>query len=423
MIYQKFSDRQKLTLLWWNHPRFKDRDGIICDGAVRSGKTVAMAVGFIMWSMRTFNNQTFAICGRTIASLRRNVITHLPTWLEGLFTIEERRNENKLTITVGGRTNVYYLFGGHDEASYTLVQGITLAGVLFDEVALMPRSFVEQAMARCSVAGSKFWFNCNPEGPTHWFYQEWVLKARERNILHLHFTMRDNLSLSSAIRKRYERMYSGVFYARYILGLWTKAEGLIYKQFVETPDRYIIDDAPAIISANIGVDFGGGTSAHAFSCVGFTKSMKELVVLDEYRERDALTPDKLCEAFVDFVKRCRSRWLVADVYCDSAEQTLINGLRVAAAKAGLPVNIVNARKKPINDRIRATCILMGSDRFKITRNCRATIEALQAAVWNAKKPTEDVRLDDGSINIDSLDAMEYAFEQEIGALINLGLTI
>lgn len=423
MEYKKFSDRQKLTLLWWNHPRFKDCDGIICDGAVRSGKTVAMAVGFILWSMKTFNNQTFAICGRTIASLRRNVVTHLPTWLEGLFSIEERRNENKLTITVGSRKNTYYLFGGHDEASYTLVQGITLAGVLFDEVALMPRSFVEQAMARCSVAGSKFWFNCNPEGPTHWFYQEWVQKAGERNILHLHFTMKDNLSLTKTIRERYARMYSGVFYARYILGLWTKAEGLIYKQFADDPNRYIVDKAEGIVSANIGVDFGGGTSAHAFSCVGFTRGHEQMFILDEYREKEAMTPERLCDAFVDFVKRCRRRWLVTDAYCDSAEQTLINGLRVAAVKAGLPINVLNARKRPINDRIRAFCILLGSDRVKILRPCKETIAALQTAVWNAKKPTEDVRLDDGSTNIDSLDAMEYAFEQEISTLIDVGMRL
>jgi PBSX family phage terminase large subunit len=235
--------------------------------------------------------------------------------------------------------------------------------------------------------------------------------------------MKDNLSLTKTIRERYERMYSGVFYARYILGLWTKAEGLIYKQFADDPNRYIVDKAEGIVSANIGVDFGGGTSAHAFSCVGFTRGHEQMVILDEYREKEAMTPEKLCDAFVDFVKRCRRRWLVTDAYCDSAEQTLINGLRVAAVKAGLPINVLNARKRPINDRIRAFCILLGSDRVKILRPCKETIAALQTAVWNAKKPTEDVRLDDGSTNIDSLDAMEYAFEQEIGTLIDVGMRL
>lgn len=231
MIYQRFSKRQKLTLTWWKTKSFHSRDGIICDGSIRSGKTVSMAIGFILWSMRTFNGQSFAICGRTIEALRRNVIVHIPTWLEGIFTVTERRAENKMIITVVGRTNTYYLFGGRDESSYTLIQGITLAGVLFDEVALMPRSFVEQAMARCSVSGSKFWFNCNPESPGHWFYKEWICKVQARNMLYLHFTMDDNLSLDEKIKARYEGMYTGVFYDRYIRGLWTVAEGLIYTMF------------------------------------------------------------------------------------------------------------------------------------------------------------------------------------------------
>ncbi len=238
MIYRNFSKRQKATLTWWNDSKYKHKDGIICDGSIRSGKTVSMAIGFILWSMSSFNNQSFAICGRTIEALRRNVIVHVPTWLEGLFDVTERRSENKMIITVAGHTNTYYLFGGRDESSYTLIQGITLAGVLFDEVALMPRSFVEQAMARCSVAGSKFWFNCNPESPGHWFYKEWICKQTEKNVLYMHFTMNDNLSLSPKIKARYEGLYSGVFYDRYIRGLWVVAEGLIYSMF--NPDFHIV---------------------------------------------------------------------------------------------------------------------------------------------------------------------------------------
>lgn len=220
-----------MTLLWWKMEKYKHKNGVICDGSIRSGKTVSMTVGFILWSMTRFNNQSFAICGRTIEALRRNVIVHVPAWLEGIFTVTERRSENKMIVSAGGRTNTYYLFGGRDESSYTLIQGITLAGVLFDEAALMPRSFVEQALARCSVEGSTFWFNCNPESPSHWFYTEWIRKSSERNMLYLHFTMNDNLSLSDEIKARYEGMYSGVFYDRYIRGLWCVAEGLIYTMF------------------------------------------------------------------------------------------------------------------------------------------------------------------------------------------------
>ena len=202
MIYRNFSKRQNLAMTWWNRPKYRDKDGIICDGSIRSGKTVSMADGFVLWSMATFDRQTFGLCGKTIESLRRNVVTLMPQWLEGLFTITERRSENKLTISRGEKSNTYYLFGGKDESSYALIQGITLAGVLFDEVALMPRSFVEQAMARCSVDGSKFWFNCNPENPGHWFYTDWVKKAEERNVMHLHFTMQDNPGLSEKTKAR-----------------------------------------------------------------------------------------------------------------------------------------------------------------------------------------------------------------------------
>ena len=210
MIFQRLSKRQLLAMTWWNRPAFRAMDAIICDGAVRSGKTVSMSVGFLLWSMRSFNGQVFGICGKTIESLRRNVTFHMPGFVEGILTIKESRSENKLVITNGaGRSNTYYLFGGRDESSASLIQGITLAGIFLDGVALMPRSFVEQAVARCSVAGSKLWFNCNPEGPEHWFYKEWVCKAKELHTLHLHFTMADNPSLEVSIRERYERLYTG----------------------------------------------------------------------------------------------------------------------------------------------------------------------------------------------------------------------
>ena len=255
MIYRRLSKRQLLAMTWWRRPAFHGLDAIICDGSVRSGKTLCMADGFLLWSMHTFDGQKFAICGKTIESLRRNVILNLQDWMGGILDIQEKRAENKLVITYRGKTNTYFLFGGRDESSYTLIQGITLAGVLLDEVALMPRSFVEQALARCSVSGSKFWFNCNPEGPEHWFYQEWIKKCKERRALHLHFTMADNLALDKEVRERYERMYSGVFYDRYIRGLWVVAEGLIYTMFDK--DFHVVPSVPRPYDRYyISVDYG-----------------------------------------------------------------------------------------------------------------------------------------------------------------------
>ena len=215
-------------MTWWNRPKLRDRDAVICDGAVRSGKTLAITCGFFLWSMTRFSGGVFALCGKTVGALRRNVVLNLPGWLGGLCQITEQRGENKLTVRMGNRVNTYYLFGGQDEGSYMLIQGITLWGVLFDEAVLMPRSFVEQACARCSVAGSKLWFSCNPASREHWFYKEWIEKGAEKNALRIHFTMADNPGLDPAVRSRYQRLYSGTFYRRFVLGQWCSAQGLVY---------------------------------------------------------------------------------------------------------------------------------------------------------------------------------------------------
>lgn len=167
--------------------------------------------------------------------------------------MQESRGENRLTVRCGQKENTYYLFGGLDESSYKQIQGITLAGALLDEAALMPRSFVEQTCARCSVDGAKLWFNCNPAGPEHWFYQEWILQHKKKNMLHLHFTMADNPGLSPDVRRRYESMYTGIFYNRYVLGQWCEAEGLVYRF---DPQLHLVDTPPETGRYYISVDYG-----------------------------------------------------------------------------------------------------------------------------------------------------------------------
>lgn len=230
------SNRQKKILCWWHkNSKYADCNGIIADGAIRSGKTVCMGFSFVLWAMTNYDRHNFAMCGKTIASFRRNVLGTLKQQLKARgFTVTEKRSENLLVVSKGDRANLFYIFGGKDESSQDLIQGITLAGVLFDEVALMPESFVNQATARCSVAGSKFWFNCNPSGPFHWFYTGWVKKCRKRKLLYVHFTMSDNLTLTPEIVERYEHQWSGVFYDRFIRGLWVVAEGLIFPMYRNT---------------------------------------------------------------------------------------------------------------------------------------------------------------------------------------------
>ncbi len=231
--FKTFSKKQLTALCWWcdNSP-YKNHDALICDGAVRSGKTLCMSISFVTWAMKSFSDTSFAICGKTIASLRRNLITPIMPILEQLgFECKEKLSRNMLEINFAGKKNLFYFFGGKDESSASLIQGMTLGGVLFDEVALMPRSFVEQALARCSVDGSRFWFNCNPENPLHWFHEEWISKTHEKNCLYLHFKMEDNPSLTDEIIRRYKSLYSGAFYERFIEGKWVAADGLVYPMF------------------------------------------------------------------------------------------------------------------------------------------------------------------------------------------------
>ena len=235
MNYRKFSPKQKQVLTWWmpGSPHY-EKEAIVCDGAVRSGKTMAMGLSFFLWAQTCFHGKKFGICGKTIQSLRRNVLSEILPMLEGLGAVwQEKRSENLVTVQFLGHENRYYIFGGRDESSASLIQGITFAGILLDEVALMPRSFVEQACARCSVAGSRLWFNCNPAGPGHWFYKTWILEAQQRNCLRLPFAMEDNPSLTETIRQRYRKLYTGVFYQRYVLGQWVQAEGRVYDFFTQ----------------------------------------------------------------------------------------------------------------------------------------------------------------------------------------------
>ncbi|MBR5405537.1 MAG: PBSX family phage terminase large subunit [Oscillospiraceae bacterium] len=245
-----FSAKQRAAMSWWYHPKTRRLDAVICDGAVRSGKTTALSLGFVLWASCRFQGQSFALCGRTVTAVRRNLVRPLTALLSPLgFDITEKVSRNYLDIRFQGHENRFYLFGGKDEASAPLIQGITLAGVLLDEVALMPRSFVEQALARCSVAGAKLWFSCNPDKPSHWFYREWILQAAQKHALYLHFTMDDNPSLSPSVRARYERLYTGAFYDRYVRGIWAAANGLCYPMFDEKlhvaeppcePERYAV---------------------------------------------------------------------------------------------------------------------------------------------------------------------------------------
>lgn len=400
---------------------YSNYDALIADGAIRSGKTSAMVIAFVLWAMSKYNGMNFALCSKTVRSCQRNIIKPLLNikYMNIQFNMRYSSSENLLTVTRGNKINYFYVFGGRDEASYTTIQGITLAGILLDEVVLMPKSFVEMAIGRCSIVGSKFWFSCNPEGPSHWFYKEWILKIGEKNVMYLHFTMDDNPSLALEIKKRYETMFIGVFYDRYIRGLWVKAEGIIYRIFANNPEKFILDTVPKdIIIINCGIDFGGNKSATTFIATGFTAGMQNVVILESERHTEELSPDMLDNIFVDFATMVYAKYNKNfNCRADSAEPVLIRGLRNAVIRNHLHTHILLALKREIKERINLVCKLLGLGRFYVLRHNKNVIDALSQALWSEKHPDE--RLDDGTSDIDTLDAMEYSIEEYTNNLIDI----
>lgn len=278
MKFKPFSSKQKIVLTWWASPKLSNYDAIICDGAVRSGKTLCTSLSFVNWATAHSNGKVYAICGKTVTSLRRNLVNPLVKILrETGYKCIEKHTGNYIDVCFKGRSNRFFLFGGKDSSSASLIQGITLSGILLDEVALMPRSFVEQALARCSDEGSKFWFNCNPEHPYHWFYLEWIKKAKEKNALYLHFTMDDNPSLSEKIKERYRSLYSGVFYERFVLGKWVASSGAVYPMFDYS--RHVVNLPPDFETYYISCDYG---TVNPTSCGLWGRKDKVWYRIDEY---------------------------------------------------------------------------------------------------------------------------------------------
>lgn len=400
--FVRFSDKQKAVLTWWlPESPYADKDGIICDGAIRSGKTTVMALSFVMWAMNTFDGESFALCGKTIQSLRRNVVRQLKRMLQSRgYIVEEHRTENYMTVTLGEVENEFYFFGGKDESSQDLIQGITLAGVFLDEVALMPESFVNQATARCSVAGSKFWFNCNPEGPEHYFKLEWIDKLKEKNLIRIHFTMRDNPSLSERIIQRYEKMYKGVFYDRFIRGLWVLASGIIFRYFAEDNEPYLYDEEElfdgrgklkvSFSKITIGMDFGGNGSQTTMGLMGYMNRYRDFRFMEEdgLPVTEEIDAKRICDKFIEFYSMCIKKYGRVDwVFPDSASTTMINSLRAAAKKAGLPYkNIKGCRKNEVSDRPKTIDLLFNTGRLKINRKCTETRKALSSLRWDDKNP-------------------------------------
>ena len=380
MTYQAFSPKQRRAMTWWV-PGSADskKEAIVCDGAVRSGKTLAMGLGFFLWAMMGFQGQRFGVCGKTISSLRRNVLSEILPRLEGLgATWKERRTDNLVTVRWMGRENKFYIFGGRDESSASLIQGITFAGILLDEAALMPRSFVEQACARCSVAGSRLWFNCNPAGPSHWFYKTWILEAEQRNCLRLHFTMEDNPSLTSQIRERYQKLYTGVFYRRFVLGEWAQAEGRVYDFF--EPDMVKPAPKEGCDKWYVSCDYGtvNPTSMGLWGrCGGIWYRVKEFYFSSREKQRQ-MTDEEYAGALQDLVG---NRFVTA-VIVDPSAASFLEVLRRKGWR------VIKADNDVLSG-IRLTSDCLKDGRIVICEGCSDCIREMDEYVWDLRSGAKD----------------------------------
>ena len=389
--------RKQLQILAFPNTTY---DALLCDGAIRSGKTSVMSMAFIIWAMRDFNGQNFAICGKTVQTATKNIIAPLLAaayFPRHGYAMRFNRAENRLTVTHRGRVNTFYVYGGKDESSYMLIQGITLAGVLLDEVALMTRSFVEQALARCSVEGSKFWFNCNPAGPKHWFYTEWVLKSAEKNAMHLHFQMQDNPSLSGKMLQRYESLYTGVFYDRYIRGLWVMAEGLIYPMF--GAEKHVAEppkDPPRrwMLSMDYGIQ--NPTAVLLWGEYGGV-----WYAVDEYYHSGRETNEqKTDEEYYDEICKLADRWKIPVDVRLIVDPSAASFIALVRKKSRFSVR---KAKNEVIPGIQAVSSVLNDGKILFSPRCKRTIEEFGLYSWD-EKSTEDKPIKE---NDHAMDCIRY----------------
>ena len=371
----------------------EDYDTLICDGAVRSGKTVVMIASFIIWAMSVFEKCNFAICAKTVTNAEKNVLKPLLE-IEGLpYEMDYKRTERMLLVKCGRRENRFYIYGGRDESSYRLIQGITLAGVFFDEVALMPKSFADQAISRTlTYDNAKLWFNCNPESPAHWFYEEYIRELKP-NTKRLHFLMEDNPIMTPEKIKTAQSRFTGVFYDRYVRGLWVVAEGLVYKCFDEA--AHVTDSVPENGRYYISVDYGTlnpcsmglwcVTNDTAFRVKEFyhdgRKTGSQLTDEEYYTELERLAGDKSIEC------------VVIDPSAASFIATVKKHGRFSVKKA----------KNDVINGINCTASFISGGRIKIHSSCRDILREFKAYRYDEQSQSDRVIKE----NDHAMDDMRY----------------
>ena len=368
--------------------RFSDYSYLICDGAVRSGKTSLMTVGFIDDAMARFNGRRFGICGKTVDSATKNIVQPYMAmqYAQRSYRIKWSRTDKTMTVSKGGITNVFEVFGGKDESSYALIQGRTLAGCLIDEVVLQPRSFVDQAMIRCSVTGAKVWFSCNPAAPSHWFYTDWIQKADkgEINAKHIHFVLRDNPGLSDETIQRYEKSFSGVFYQRYVLGEWVAAEGLVYPFFSAGQDTYLFHGDASHIDGQFYVSIDYGTHNPCSMGLWVIHDGKALRIKESYFDSRAERVQRTDEEHYAELERLTKGYYIQAVVVDPSAASFIETIR----RHGKYL-VISADNDVLNG-IRCVASLMQAGLVTIHESCTASRREFGLYSWDDKAKEDRV---------------------------------
>lgn len=395
-------------------------------GATRSGKTY-MDYFVIPKRIRAVKglDGLNVLLGHTQGTLKRNIIAPLQSiWGTSLVS---SINSDNISMMFG---EPVHCLGADKITAEDKLRGMSVKYCYGDEVVTWHEDVFNMLKSRLDKSYSRFDGTCNPDRPQHWFHK--FLFETNADKFVQEYSLYDNPFLPPDVLHAMENEYRGtVYFDRFILGHWVAAEGLIYRRFADdygAGRTMLIHDKPPVSRIYIGVDFGGSGSAHTFVATGTDRSFQHLYALaservackDDKGNQIAIDPEQLGQMFCDFVRRVMILYAPPDaVFCDSAEQTLIMGLRSTARKQGLAwLRIANSMKLPIIDRIRAAQRLMGQGRFHIMdTGCESLCEALSAALWDPKNPTADERLDNGTTDIDTLDAFEYSFERDISKLI------
>ena len=373
--FRPFSEKQRrLILAALPGGELEQNDLLLADGAIRSGKTVACIAAFILFTGR-FRNENFILAGKTLNSLDRNVLGPMQRILTGMeVPFFVHKSEQKIVIGC----NTVYLFGAYDEKSQDRLQGLTAAGALADEAALFPRSFVEQMIGRCSAAGARVFLNCNPSSAGHYLKTEYIDRAAEKKILRLHFTLDDTPSLSPRVRERYERMYSGVFYRRFILGEWVQAEGLVYDMFGE---RNIAAPPQPPDEWAVSCDYGT-QNATVFLLWGRVGNRWYAAEEYYYSGRDAQRQKTDNEYRDDLAALVGGRTLSRLVIDPSAASF------IALLRQTTPFPAVKA-KNAVLDGIRAVSRALDEGRIFISPRCVRTLEEFSRYAWDVRADGTD----------------------------------